>query len=61
MNNLYVHKSVKILSGTYEGLVGAVTQIDKEKKTVKVIFKGVFNGKEINAEKAFKFEQIEVM
>lgn len=61
MNNLNVHLSAKILSGTYAGLVGSITQIDNEKKTVKVLFHGVFNGKEINAEKAFKFEQIEVI
>lgn len=61
MSNFRIHNAVKVLTGKYAGLVGSVTKINQEKKTVKVLFQGSFNNEVIDTEVYFKFEQLEAL
>lgn len=61
MSKFYVHSSVKILTGKYAGLVGAVIHADDEKQSIKVLFQGTFNDAPIDKEVAFKYAQVEAL
>jgi transcription antitermination factor NusG len=61
MSKFITHKSVKILTGAYAGLAGAVVESNDEKQTIKVSIQGVLKDKEIDKIVSLKYAQVEVL
>lgn len=55
-----VHNSARILAGKYSGLVGTVTEVDREGGQVKVSVQGVKDGEGVSFERWFKPASLEV-